>query len=358
VNATTISSSMEALRLEGPDRFEVVTGVPVPEPGPGEVLCRVRAASICGTDSHLIAGDYPGFWPPSFPFRPGHEWSGEVVAVGGGAAELGFPVGTRVAGTSHAACGVCQLCVEGRYNVCLNYGREGLHAQYGHNAPGAFATYVVHSVKSVFAIPDELGFDEAALLDPASIAMHTAVRGGVRVGDHVIVTGAGVIGLLAAEAARALGAARVTVLGRGARLAKAGELGHETIDTTSVEDPAAAVRDRTGGRGADVALECAGATATLRWALDGLRRGGRCAVVGIPLEDAGIPMQRLVLDELELVGVRASAGELPRTIGLVTDGRIRLSELITHRFPLSRYAEALRVFNERVDDALKVVVQP
>lgn len=357
MTATTVSGPMEALVLEGPDDFEVASDVPVPEPGPGEVLCRVRAASICGTDSHLIAGDYPGFWPPSYPFRPGHEWSGEVVACGDGAAELGFDVGTRVAGTSHAACGVCQLCVEGRYNVCLNYGREGLHAQYGHNAPGAFATYVVHSVKSVFAIPDELGFDEAALLDPASIAMHTAVRGGVRVGDTVIVIGAGVIGLFGAESARALGAGRVIVLGRGARLAKAAELGYETIDTTA-GDPVTEVRSRTDGRGADVALECAGATETLRWALDGLRRGGRCAVVGIPLEDAAIPMQRLVLDEIELVGVRASAGELPRTIALATDGRIRLGELITHRFPLSEYAEALRVFNERVDDALKVVVHP
>lgn len=347
---------MWALVLEGPDDFEVQR-VDVPVPGPQEVLCRVRAASICGTDAHLIAGHYPGFWPPSFPFRPGHEWSGEVVETGREAGSLGFAVGDRVAGTSHAACGVCQLCVEGRYNLCLNYGRQGLHAQYGHNAPGAFATYVVHSVKSVFKIPDELGFDEAALLDPASIAMHTAVRGGVRVGDAVLVLGAGPVGLLAAEAARALGAGRVMVLGRGPRLRKAAHMGHETIDTAA-GDPVAQVRARTAQRGADVALECAGSVQTIGWALDALRRGGRCAVVGIPLEDATISLQRAVLDELELVGARASAGELPRTIALVADGRIRVGELITHRFALQEYAEALRVFNERVDNALKVVIHP
>lgn len=351
-----MTETMQALVLDGPNDF-AVRRVDVPRPGPREVLCRVRAVSICGTDSHLIAGHYPGFWPPSFPFNPGHEWSGEVVEAGREAEALGFAPGDRVAGTSHAACGVCRLCVEGRYNLCLNYGRDGLHAQYGHNAPGAFATYVVHSVKSVFKIPDELGFDEAALLDPASIAMHTAVRGGVRVGDEVLVLGAGPVGLLAAEAARALGAGRVLVLGRGARLRKAADLGHETIDA-GAGDPVAQVRATTARGGADVALECAGSAQTIRWALDALRRGGRCAVVGIPLEDAAIPMQRAVLDELELVGVRASAGELPRTIDLVVDGRIRVGELITHRFDLQDYAEALRVFNERVDDALKVIVHP
>ena len=107
--------------------------------------------AICGTDPHIIAGDYPGFWPKEFPFIPGHEWVGEVVELGPGAADLGWETGTRVAGTSHAGCGYCRLCVEGRYNLCENFGDERLHSQYGHYTQGSYADYVVHSVKSVFA---------------------------------------------------------------------------------------------------------------------------------------------------------------------------------------------------------------
>ncbi len=124
------------------------------------MLARVRAVSICGTDAHLVRGDYPGFWPPAFPFIPGHEWAGEVAALGPGADLHGWKVGDRVAGTSHDACGVCQKCVEGRYNLCENYGKPGLHRQYGHSVQGADATYVVQGVKSVFRLPDGLSFDE------------------------------------------------------------------------------------------------------------------------------------------------------------------------------------------------------
>ena len=236
---------MKALVVHEPNRFSVEE-VARPEPGPNEVLCRVKALAICGTDPHIIGGDFPGFWPKEFPFIPGHEWSGEVVELGPGAAELGWEVGTRVAGTSHAGCGFCRLCVEGRYNLCENYGDERLHRQYGHYTQGAYADYVVHSVKSVFAVPDELSDEEAAMLDPTSIALHTVKRGGQAPGDSVAVIGPGVMGLLVAECARALGAGRVLVVGRGARLAKAAELGHEPVDFSG-EDPVEAIRERTGG---------------------------------------------------------------------------------------------------------------
>ena len=135
-----MTETMQALVVLEPDRLEI-QAVPIPEPGPNEVLARVRAVSICGTDSHLIAGDFPGFWPPSFPFTPGHEWAGEIVKLGPGAEKFGWQVDDRVAGTSHDACGVCQKCVEGHYNLCENYGVEGLHRQYGHNYQGSDATY-------------------------------------------------------------------------------------------------------------------------------------------------------------------------------------------------------------------------
>ena len=348
--------TMQALVVFEPNRLEI-REVPVPVPGPNEVLARVRAVSICGTDAHLIRGDYPGFWPPAFPFIPGHEWAGEIAALGPGAELHGWKVGDRVAGTSHDACGVCRECVEGRYNLCENYGKQGLHRQYGHNVQGADATYVVHGVKCVFRLPDALTFEDGALIDPASIALHVANRGGVTPGDTVVITGAGAIGLLAGDAARIRGAGRVIVVGRGARLAKAASLGFETVNTAA-GDPVGAVRAMTGGLGADVALECAGVPEAVQWALEMLRRGGRCAAVGIPTVGVEIAMQRLVLDELELVGSRASAGEMRRVMPHVEQGRMRVREMVTHRFALADYADALATFNDRASGAIKIIVAP
>jgi L-iditol 2-dehydrogenase len=348
---------MEALVVLEPNRFEI-RRVAVPVPGPNEVLARVRAVSICGTDAHLVRGDYPGFWPPSFPFIPGHEWAGEIAALGPGAERFGWSIGDRVAGTSHDACGVCQKCVEGRYNLCENYGKPGLHRQYGHNVQGADATYVVHGVKAIFPLPDGLSFDEGAVVDPASIALHVANRGNVTPGDTVVITGAGAIGLLAGDAARIRGAARVIHVERmPTRLARAEAMGFETVDSSS-GDPVAAVRSLTGGLGADVALECAGVPVTVQWALAMLRRGGRCAAVGIPTQGVEIAMQKLVLDELELVGSRASAGEMRRVLPHVEQGRMRVREMVTHRFPLAEYARALATFNDRSSGAIKIIIVP
>ncbi len=347
---------MKALVLTAPNEFSVEE-VANPEPGHQEVLCRVRAITICGTDAHLLRGDYPDFWPPGYPFIPGHEWAGEVVELGEDAASLGFAVGDRVAGTSHDACGFCQKCVEGRYNLCENYGNTDVHRQYGHNWQGAFAEYVVHGIKSVFHLPDKLSFHEGALLDPASIALHTAERGNIGSGDTVVVLGPGPVGLLASDAAMALGAGRVIVVGRGGRLAKAAELGFETVDYTEV-DPVDTVRAMTTGLGSDVALDCAGVPDSYRWAIAMLRKGGRCASVGIPVDDVTLSLQDLVLYEKELVGVRATAGEMRRVIPLVADGRIRVNELHTHTFTLDEFQTALDTFNERRDGALKVIIEP
>jgi L-iditol 2-dehydrogenase len=348
---------MEALVVLEPNKLEIQE-VPIPTPGPNEVLARVRAVSICGTDAHLVRGDYPGFWPPAFPFIPGHEWAGEIAALGPGAELFGWKVGDRVAGTSHDACGVCQKCVEGHYNLCENYGRVGLHKQYGHSVQGADATYAVHGVKCIFPLPDAISFDEGAVIDPASIALHVANRGNVAPGDNVAIMGAGAIGLLGGDAARIRGAARVIVVERNpGRLAKAAAMGFETIDP-SAGDPVAIVREMTGGLGADVVLECAGVPVTVQLALGMLRRGGRCAAVGIPTLGVEIAMQRLVLDELELVGCRASAGEMRRVMPLVEQGRMRVREVMTHRFALADYAQALATFNDPTSGAIKIIVAP
>jgi L-iditol 2-dehydrogenase len=351
---------MKALVATEPNSFSV-EDVAEPEPGYREVLARVRAVTICGTDAHLLRGDYPGFWPPSYPFIPGHEWAGEIVGLGPGAAELGWSVGDRIAGTSHDACGVCQKCVEGRYNLCENYGKEGLHRQYGHNYQGAFAEYVVHGVKSIFHLPDEIDFPTGAALDPASIGLHTANRGGVRPGDTVVVFGPGPVGLLAADAALVSGAARVIVIGKPTidcdRLELADSMGFETIDYEGI-DPVEAIRQTTGGLGADVILDCAGVPETFQWSIAALRKGGRCAAVGIPVEGVALDLQELVLYEKELVGVRATAGEMRHVIPLVAAGRIRAKKLVTHHFPLENFGEALDTFNERRGCAMKVIIEP
>jgi L-iditol 2-dehydrogenase len=347
---------MRALVVRAPNAF-AVEDVERPRPGRFEVLCKVQAAAICGTDPHIIEGHYPGFWPKEWPLVPGHEWCGEIVELGEGAEALGWAVGTRVAGTSHAPCGFCKQCIEGRYNLCDNFGVEGLHSQYGHNTDGAYAEYVVHSVRSVFAVPEGLSDEEAAMLDPTAIALHTVRRSRLQPGDTAVVVGPGVMGLLVAECAQALGAGRVIVVGRGERLARAAQMGHETVDF-SAGDPVAAVRAMTNGLGAEVVLECSGAAEALAQCVGMARKGARVAVIGIPLEDARVPLQRLVLDEIEIVGVRAAAGEMPRAIALVAAGRIRLRELITHRFGLEDFADAYRTFTERIDGALKVIVRP
>jgi L-iditol 2-dehydrogenase len=352
-----VSSKMKALVVREPRHVEIQE-VSTPTPGPNEVLARVHAVSICGTDVHLVRGDYPGFWPPSFPFIPGHEWAGEIVALGQGSDLYGWKIGDRIAGTSHDACGFCQKCVEGRYNLCENYGKPGLHKQYGHNYQGADATYVVQGVKTIFAIPDAMSYDVGAVIDPASIGLHVANRGNVAPGDTVAITGGGAIGLLSGDAALIRGASRVIVIEPNEkRRAKADEFGFETIDPGAA-DPVEAVRKLTGGLGADVVLECAGVPVTVQWALGMLRRGGRCAAVGIPTKGVEIPMQRLVLDEIELVGCRASAGEMRRVMPLVEQGRMRAEQLITHRFRLEEYEQALTTFGDPHAGAIKIVIHP
>jgi L-iditol 2-dehydrogenase len=347
---------MQALVVLEPERFEIQE-VPIPEPGAMEVLCRVKAVSICGTDSHLIAGDYPGFWPPAFPIIPGHEWSGEIVRLGPGAEKAGWQVGDRVAGTSHDACGVCQQCVEGRYNLCENYGVMDLHRQYGHNYQGADAEYVVHGVKCIFPLPEAISWEEGAVIDPASLALHCARRGQIDPGDTVVIMGAGPVGLLGGDAALAMGAGQVIVVGRGLRLQKALDMGFSGIDSNAT-DPVAAVRDLTGGLGADVVLEAAGTPTTVRWALSLLRKGGRIAAVGIPTEGVEIDMRELVLYELELAGSRAAAGEMRRVMPLIADGRIRLREIMTHQFALSEFEKALATFRDRSTGAIKITITP
>jgi L-iditol 2-dehydrogenase len=353
-----LPATMRAVVLTGPHQHEIRDDVQVPRPGPMEVLCKVDSVAICGTDLHIYEGRFPGRWPRSYPFTPGHEWSGTVVEVGPGASELGWSVGQRVAGTSHAGCGYCRMCRTGRYNLCENYGREPLHHQYGHYSQGADAEYVVHSIKSLCPLPDGLDLPLGAMVDTASIALHSVKRPGIEPGDTVVVVGAGPMGFLVADCALALGAAEAIVTGSGERLARAAQLGFTTINYRT-EDPVAAVRARTRGQGAHVAIDCGGTQASIRQAVDVVRKGGRVAFTGVPTEgDTALPMQKIVLEEIDLFGVRANRNTMEEVMPLISSGRVRVAPLVTHTFALDQYGEALRTFGERVDGALKVLVRP
>lgn len=358
MTAEALPDTMNALQLLGPDEY-AVNEVGVPSPGPAEVLCKVHSVAICGTDKELISGKFvKRGWPRQYPYTPGHEWSATIVALGEGAEGFGYRIGDRVAGTAHAGCGYCRTCLTGRYNLCLNYGREDLgHHHYGHYSTGALRQFHNCSIKSLFHIPDSMTMEEGALVDASSIALHAVKRGRVEPGDTVAVIGPGAQGLLAGQAALALGASRVIVVGRGERLATARRLGMETVDNTEV-DGVEAVRELTGGHGAHMTVDTAARGQTPREAVDMTRKGGRVALIGVPLEPCVLPLQRIVFEEMDVFGVRANPNTCAEVIPLIAAGTIDVAAVTTHAFPLTRFAEAYDTFVNRIDGALKVLVQP
>ena len=353
----SLPREMDALVLRGVRDF-AVEKVPVPEPGQDDAICKVDTTYICGTDLHIIAGDFPGFWPKAFPFVPGHEWSGTVVQTGERAAQLGWREGDRVCGISHCGCGYCEMCQTGRYNICLNYGHEERgHRQYGHYTPGAYAQYMRTSIKSIFKIPDDMPLELAACVDPLSIALYTVQRSRLKPGGEVLIIGTGPQGLMAILVAKALGAGRIIAAGSGGRLAQAEALGAIPIDYRK-EDVVERTRALTGGRGVPAVLECAGTTESIRAACLAAAKGGVVSVTGIPHSEPQLPMKRMVLDEVEIVGNRANPNTAIPTIAMLHNGRIDITPLLTHRFPLSEYADALHTFESRQDGAIKVATKP
>ncbi|MEM9348978.1 MAG: alcohol dehydrogenase catalytic domain-containing protein [Pseudomonadota bacterium] len=352
-----MSNTMAALVLTAPREFSVQE-VPVPVPVDDEVLVKVDTTFICGTDPHIIQGDFPGFWPPAFPFTPGHEWSGVVEKAGPKADALGWGKGDRVCAISHVGCGYCSNCMKGRYTICLNYGKlDTGHRQHGHITPGAYAQYMVASVKSLYRVPDSMDLEYSACVDPLSIALYTVNRSRFEAGDDVLIIGTGPQGLMAQLCAQAMGAGRVFIAGSGERLKLAKSLGAIPIDYRS-QDINEAVRDMTNGHGVPRVLECAGTTAALNAACHAAAKGGVVSMIGIPHSDPSLPIKRMVLDEVELIGNRANPNTAEPAIAMMAEGRVDLTPLMSHRFPLSEFATALDVYEGRKDGAMKVAIKP
>ena len=352
-----MSEKMRAIVVTGPDEYGVQL-IDKPVPGPGEVLCRIRSVAICGSDVGLFNGHYQkSGWPPKYPFVFGHEWSGEVVELGPGA-EC-FKVGDRVAGEGHCGCGLCENCRKGQYTLCLNYGRLG-HHHYGFNTYGAYAEYAVYREKSLTPMPEGISYDEATLCDTAGVALHGNNIVGVGSGDTVVVYGPGPVGNCAMQFAHIKGA-RTIVVGfhDHERLETAKRCGADVIMDSADCDAVAEVLRLTDGMGTTVAMDCAGSESAISSACCSVRKGGRVALIAMPCRhEMLLPVRDIVMNEIAVVGTRANPNCSAEVMVQIAFGRLNASALLTHRFKLNQFHEAMDTFINKRDGALKVVIHP
>jgi len=319
--------------------------VPVPAPGPREVLVEVRAVGVCGSDVHYYEHGRIGAHVVREPLILGHESGGVVVGQGTGATR--HQLGQRVALEPGVPCGACRQCRAGRYNLCPEvrfFATPPVH--------GAFANYVTIHEDFAFALPDEVSDDAGALIEPLSVGIWACRKAGLRGGEHVLVTGAGPIGLLAMQAAFALGATRVTVADVNPHRL---ELARRTGATRTVD-----LREQPlGGAGveADVLLECSGHPAALADGIRSLRPAGAAVAVGMgPGEETTIPLALLQNREITLTGTFRYANTYPTAIELVATGRVDVEAIVTGHFPLEQAEQALQASRQDARSVKALVV--
>ena len=331
-----------------------VEQVPMPRLSPErDVLVRVRSVGICGSDVHFFERGAIGKIELRTPTIMGHEAAGEVVEVLDEA--CGLRPGDRVAIEPGYTCRRCEACRSGHYNMCRDV--VFLAAPPVH---GAFAEYLAWPSDFLFPLPDGLSLDEGAMIEPLAVGMWAARHSGVTAGDTVAVLGAGPIGLTTMQAAIAHGAVRAIVSDLvPMRLQVAARLGATEVIDAAQADAEAVIMELTGGRGVDVAFECAGAMPTLQMALRVVRNGGVAQLVGMPAEQhPQIPIYEIINRELDLRGLFRYAGCYPPSIALVEAGRIDVKSLVTHEFGLDETPEAMRFVDAHKDEVIKAVVRP
>ena len=346
---------MRAIVVTAPDVYGVQM-VERPVPGPGEVLCRIRSVAICGSDVGLFNGHYQkNGWPPKYPFVFGHEWAGEVVELGPGA-EC-FKVGDRVAGEGHCGCGLCENCRKGQYTLCLNYGKMN-HHHYGFNTYGAYAEYAVYREKALQLMPDAVSFDEATMYDTAGVALHGNTAIGVNSSDVAVIYGPGPIGNTTMQIAKLKGAYTIMV-GRRERLQKAKECGADVIIDYEKCDPVAEIMKLTGGLGASAVLECAGPKEAIHNAFKSVARDGRVSIISIPKEDEMmIPVNDIVMKQIHVSGSRANPNCSKEVLDHIARGQLDVKKIITHHFSMEEMRTALHTFANKIDGAMKVIINP
>jgi threonine 3-dehydrogenase len=311
--------------------------VPIPEPGPDEVLVRVKAAAICGTDLHIAAWNA---WAQGagirLPLVMGHEFAGEVVEVGDRVQTC--QPGDYVAGETHLPCGTCYQCRNGLQHICQNLRLFGIHRD------GCFAEYTTIPALCAYRVPAAIPPRVAAMLEPLGTSLRAALE--IQVGGcTVVVIGCGPIGLFAVASARALGASRIIGLDvQAGRLAMARSLGCDLALDPRQEDAARRILEATDGVGADALIEASGSPAALEGAFAYLRKGGRCALIGLPSGPVRLNLgPDVVFKEATIIGIhgREMFRTWTRMLQLLASGLLDVRPVATHEMPLERYQEGL-----------------
>lgn len=330
-----------------------VAEVSDPEPRAGHVIVRVEAASICGSDLTGFQGVNPR---NRLPTIPGHEIAGTVEAAGDDASRA--LVGKRVVVEPNLACLSCEWCRAGLPNVCVSYRVLGQNM----DVPGGLAEYVSVAADQVYPLPDQVSAAEGAVVQPLSISYHGVVsRAEVKSDEVVLILGAGPIGLAALLLARHRGARVLITDVVDDRLEAAAKLGADVVLRADQVDVGSAVREVTGGRGADVTLEAVGGAQdrTISDAVAATATRGRIVMLGtFGSEPQSLPAYAFKNRELTLMGSHGHPDTFTPTLELVADGRIRPSDLITHRLPLAEVERAFRLLDTRADGVIKVIIEP
>lgn len=345
-------ASMKVLLLSQYRHLEIADA-PVPTPAVDEVLIRVAACGICGSDVHGYDGSTGRRIPPIIM---GHEAAGTIAAVG--ADVTGLCVGDRVTFDSTIYCGACSYCLRGEVNLCDR--REVLGVSCSdYRRAGAFAEYIIVPQRIVYHLPDGLSFSEAAMLEAVAVAAHGVSLSRIAPSDTALVIGAGMIGLLTLQVLRAQGHARVLVADIDrSRLNLASELGATATVQGSGKELVAEVLRLTYASGVDVAIEAVGIDATVRAAVESVRKGGTVTLVGNLSPEVTLPLQKVVTRQIRLQGSCASAGEYPLAIDLVASGAVRVKPLITAVAPLEEGPRWFERLHSREPDLMKVVLAP
>jgi L-iditol 2-dehydrogenase len=335
---------VKALLLSEYNRLEVVD-VPLPRPGAGEVLLRVEACGICGSDVHGYDGASGRRVPP---IVMGHEAAGTIAAVGPGVGT--FDEGDRVAPDSTIYCGECEYCRRGEMNLCER--REVLGVSTGDfRRPGAFAEYVAVPERILHRLPENLSFNEAAMVEPLSVAVHAVDLASVPKNGSALVVGAGMIGLLTLQALKVAGCSTIYVV----------DIDESRLELAKQLGATATVNTKTSGLPAipfDVAMEAVGSTPTVKLAIENVRKGGTVVLIGNIAPAVEIPLQIVVSRQLRLQGSAASSGEYPRCIDLLARGEVNVKPLISVIAPLEEGAEWFERLHSRQPNLMKVILAP
>jgi 2-desacetyl-2-hydroxyethyl bacteriochlorophyllide A dehydrogenase len=330
---------MRAIVLDRPGSFRVAE-VPDPTPGPGQIVVKVDCCGVCGTDLHIMDGEFP---PTPYPITPGHEFAGTVAAVGADVA-IDLPLGTKVAVDPSLYCGYCRRCRSGRDNLCENW------AAIGDTVSGAFAEYVAVPAVNAHRLPDGIDGQLGAMVEPLACAVHGLRRLGPLFGDTVVLTGAGTMGLLLLQLLVHAGAGPVTVVDRVAdRLAVARKVGAART--------AASLSDLDGER-FEIAVDATGVPAVVDGVTGLLDRGGRLLVFGVTPAEASISLSpfRVYNDEITVTGSMAILRSFAPAVDLIGNGVIDPRPLLSEPLPLDQWGEALH--RVRAGQGIKWHIKP